>query len=58
VLRLDLHLVEHETVEAAQLLMEDQDLAMLLSDPVSIRNLFPVTFAHRLVHAALSGIDP
>ncbi|MDH6247898.1 hypothetical protein [Mycobacterium sp. OTB74] len=41
-LRLDLHLVEHETVEAAQLLMQDQDLALLASVPVTIRDLFPL----------------
>jgi hypothetical protein len=48
-----------ETVRSAQLLMDDQELALLLfSGPVSIRDLFPGTFGYRLRHAALSGIDP
>ena len=34
------------------------DLALLLSGPVCIRDLFPGTFGYRLRHAALSGINP
>jgi hypothetical protein len=47
-----------ETVKAAQLLMDDMELALLLSAPVSICDLFPGTFGYRLRHAALSGINP
>jgi len=47
-----------ETVKSAQLLMDDQELALLLSVPVNIRDLFPGTFGYRLRHAALSGINP
>ena len=45
-------------VQAAQHLMEDQELALLMSAPVSIRDLFPGTFGYRLRHAVLSGISP
>jgi hypothetical protein len=46
-------------VEAAQQLMDDQELALLMfSGPVAIRDLFPGTFGYRLRHAALSGIKP
>ena len=47
-----------ETVKAAQLLMDDMELALLMSAPVSIRDLFPGAFGYRLRHAALSGINP
>ena len=33
--------------------MADQELALLFSAPVSIRDLFPRTFGYRLRHAAL-----
>jgi hypothetical protein len=33
-------------------------LALLMSAPVSIRDLFRGTFGYRLRHAALSGINP
>ena len=38
--------------------MADQELALLFSAPVSIRDLFPGAFGYRLRHAALSGINP
>jgi hypothetical protein len=47
-----------ETVEAAQLLMDDQELIAVMADPVNIRDLFPVPLTHRLVQAALSAISP
>jgi hypothetical protein len=47
-----------ETVKAAQQLMDDMDLALLLSTPVSIRDLFPGTFGYRLRHAVLGSINP
>jgi hypothetical protein len=46
-------------VEAAQQLMEDQEVALLMfSGPVRIRDLFPGSFGYRLRHAALSGSKP
>jgi hypothetical protein len=33
-------------------------LALLMSGPVGIRDLWPGTFGYRLRHAALSGINP
>ena len=46
-------------VEAAQQLMDDQELALLMfSGPVAIRDLFPGTFGYRLRHAALGSINP
>jgi hypothetical protein len=46
-------------VEAAQHLLEDQELTMLMfSGPVAIRDLFPGTFGYRLRHAALGSINP
>jgi len=33
-------------------------LALLMSTPVSIRDLFPGTFGYQLHHAALSAISP
>jgi hypothetical protein len=47
-----------ETVKAAQLLMQDQELALLLSAPVTIRDLFPGTFGYRLRHAVVGSIHP
>jgi hypothetical protein len=47
-----------QAVEAARQLMDDMELALLLSSPVSIRDLFPGTFGYGLRHAALSGINP
>ena len=42
-------------VEAAQHLLEDQELTMLMfSGPVAIRDLFPGTFGYRLRHAVLA----
>ena len=42
-------------VEAAQQLMDDQELALLMfSGPVAIRDLFPGTFGFRLRHAVLA----
>ena len=46
-------------VEAAQHLLEDQELTMLMfSGPVAIRDLVPGTFGFRLRHAALGSINP
>jgi hypothetical protein len=54
------HVPFTQAVEAAQQLMDDQelDVALLLSGTVPIRDLFPGTFGYRLRHAALSGINP
>jgi hypothetical protein len=45
-------------VEAAQHLMEDQELTMLMfSGPVAIRDLFPGTFGYRLRQAVLAPLQ-
>ena len=44
-----------QAVEAAQQVMEDQELALLLlSAPISIRDLWPGSFGYRLRHAVLA----
>jgi hypothetical protein len=49
-----------DTVEAAQQLMDDQklQLALLMSGPINVRDLFPDTFGNRLRHAAVGSINP
>jgi hypothetical protein len=47
-----------QAVEAAQQLMDDQELRLALySGPVRIADLWPGSFGYRLRHAALSGIN-
>jgi hypothetical protein len=53
------HVPFTQAVEAAQQLMDDQELALALySGPVSIRDLWPGTFGYRLRHAVLGSINP
>ena len=47
-----------QTVEAARQVMDDQELALQLSAPVNIRDLFPGTFGYRLRHATLGSTNP
>jgi hypothetical protein len=47
-----------QTVEAAQRVIDDQELALLVPPPADIRDLFPGTFGYRLRHAVLAGINP
>jgi hypothetical protein len=47
-----------EAVKSAQALIDNQDLELLLSSPVNIRDLFPGTFGYRLRHAVVGSINP
>jgi hypothetical protein len=46
-----------QTVEAAQQVMADHELALLMWATTDIRQLMPGTFGYRLRHAVLSGIN-